>query len=170
VQTVSFRGVPYDRMTVGELLDALGERTPSPASGAAIAVTGALAAAVAELAARFADDELAIERAQGLRNRLIVLADDDADAYQEFMETKSDEARSRTVDVPLAMAEAGAEVVELGRSLETRLGKAVAGDAIAASILAGGVVRAAARLVEINAVDGDDRVERARRLADGGAA
>jgi hypothetical protein len=36
--------MPYDRMTVAELLDALGERTPSPASGAAIAVTGALAA------------------------------------------------------------------------------------------------------------------------------
>ena len=73
--------MPYDRLTVAELLDALGERTPSPASGAAIAVTGALAAATAELAARFAEDEDAIERAQGLRNRLIVLADEDADAY-----------------------------------------------------------------------------------------
>jgi formiminotetrahydrofolate cyclodeaminase len=162
--------VPYDRLTVAELLDALGERTPSPASGAAIAVTGALAAATAELAARFADDDGAVERAQGLRNRFIVLADDDADAYQAFMADRSDENRSRTVEVPLAMAEAGLEVVRLGRGLEGRLSRAVAGDAAAAAILARSVVAAACRLVSINAREGDERVERAERLAaDAGA-
>jgi formiminotetrahydrofolate cyclodeaminase len=166
VETVSSHAVPYDRMTVAELLDALGERSPSPASGAAIAVTGALAAAVAELAARFADDEESVTRAQALRNRLIVLADDDADAYQEFMDTRSEDARSRTVDVPLAMAQAAVEVAQLARALEARLSKAVAGDAIAAEILAAGVVEASARLVAINARDGDERIETAKRLVE----
>ena len=162
--------MPYDRLTVAELLDALGERTPSPASGAAIAVTGAIAAATAELAARFADDDDAVEHAQDLRNRFIVLADDDANAYQAFMDDRSDENRSRTIDVPLAMAEAGVEVVHLGRALEDRLRRAVAGDAAAAAILARSVVAAACRLVSINAPEGDERIERAERLAaDAGA-
>ena len=155
----------YDRLTVAELLDALGERSPSPASGAAIAVTGALAAATAELAARFAEDADAIDRAQALRNKLVVLADDDAKAYQAFMDERSEENRSRTVDVPLAMAESAFEVVGLGRDLEGKLGSAVAGDAIAAAILARAAVAAAARLVAINARDGDERVARAEALA-----
>ena len=86
------------------------------------------------------------------------------------MHERSDENRSRTVDVPLAMAEAGLDVVRLGRALEGKLSRAVAGDAIAASTLAQSVVAAAARLVAINAREGDDRVARAERLtADAGS-
>ena len=39
------------QLPVAELLAAIGARTPAPASGAAIALTAALAAALAELAA-----------------------------------------------------------------------------------------------------------------------
>jgi formiminotetrahydrofolate cyclodeaminase len=46
-----------NELRVGEFLAALGERTPTPASGAATALTGALAAALTELAGRFAADE-----------------------------------------------------------------------------------------------------------------
>ena len=53
-----------NELQVGEFLAALGERTPSPASGAATALTGALAAGLAELAARFAGDEEAIMKAK----------------------------------------------------------------------------------------------------------
>ena len=42
---------------VGDFLAALGERTPTPASGTATALTGALAAALTELAGRFAEDD-----------------------------------------------------------------------------------------------------------------
>ena len=56
----------------------LGERTPAPASGSAAALTGAFAAALVELAARFADDEAAITRAKALSTRLTQLADEDA--------------------------------------------------------------------------------------------
>ena len=56
---------------VGEFLAALGERTPTPASGAATALTGALAAALAELSARFVDDQEAVTRAKAAVTRLL---------------------------------------------------------------------------------------------------
>src|SRR5258708_35119431 len=70
---------------VGEFLAALGARTPAPASGSAAALTGALAAALAELAGRFAGDGDAVERAQKLGARLVELADEDAATYTAFM-------------------------------------------------------------------------------------
>src|SRR5581483_1044108 len=60
---------------VGEFLAALGERTPTPASGAATALTGALAAALVELAGRFAGDEESVVRAKALWSRLAELAE-----------------------------------------------------------------------------------------------
>ena len=63
-------------LQVGEFLAALGERTPSPASGAATALTAACAAALVELAGRFADDEPTVTRAKALAARLTQLADE----------------------------------------------------------------------------------------------
>jgi formiminotetrahydrofolate cyclodeaminase len=156
----------YVDLSVADFLDAVGERTPAPASGAATAVTGALAAALAELAARFADDEEAFCRARVLRDRLTALADDDAEAYAAFMAERSDENRNRTIEIPLAMAEAAAEVAELAARVERQLGAAVAGDAAAAATLARAVVRTAAELVEVNVRgdETDERLQRARQL------
>ena len=58
-------------LRVGELLAALGERTPAPASGAATALTAALAAALVELAGRFAGDDESVARAHLLWSRLV---------------------------------------------------------------------------------------------------
>ena len=101
-------------MTLRDFLAALGARTPSPASGSGTAIAGAIAAAVAELAARFSDEEAATAKLQALRTELAKLADEDAAAYAAFMETRSDEDRNRTIDVPLAIAEAAAAVRDLG--------------------------------------------------------
>src|SRR3954454_6923904 len=78
-----------------------GPPRPAPASGAAAALTGALGAALAELAARFTDDEAGVERASALGRRLAALADEDVAAYTAFMQTRSAEARARIVAVPL---------------------------------------------------------------------
>ena len=59
-----------NELRVGEFLAALGERTPTPASGAATALTGALAAALTELAGRFAGDEEAVIGARASQERL----------------------------------------------------------------------------------------------------
>jgi formiminotetrahydrofolate cyclodeaminase len=136
-------------MTVDEFLEALGARTPAPASGAAAALTGAMAAALAELAARFAGDDAAVEEARRLRARLVALADEDAEAYAAFMETKSDEARARIVEVPLAIAETADAVEALAVRIERVLTTAVVGDARASRDLAvagGSVARALAEL------------------------
>src|SRR3989449_374723 len=96
--------VAASELRVGEFLAALGGRTPAPASGAAAALTGAFAASLVELAARFADDKAAITRAKVLSTRLTQLADEDAAAYTTFMETRSEEARHRTIAVPEEIA------------------------------------------------------------------
>jgi formiminotetrahydrofolate cyclodeaminase len=136
---------------VGQFLVALGERTPAPASGAATAITGAFAARLVELAARFAHDEAALTSAKTLASRLAELADADADAYAAFMETKSDDARRRTIEVPQEIAATADEVERLAKRVGSRLTSAVAGDAEAAEELARATARVARRLAELNA-------------------
>ena len=89
-----------NELQVGEFLAALGERTPSPASGAATALTGALAAGLTELAARFAEDDDAVMRAKAAVTRLVQLADEDSAAYAAFMADRNDETRARIIAVP----------------------------------------------------------------------
>jgi methenyltetrahydrofolate cyclohydrolase len=149
--------------TVSSYLDAIGARTPAPASGSGAALTGAIAAALAELAARFSDEREATSRLEELRSRLLELADEDADAYTAFMGTRSDTDRDRTIDVPLAVAETASEVAVLARILVEGGNPRVAGDAEAAAELAAAAARVGARLVEINlGGSADPRLERAR--------
>jgi len=144
-------------------LDALGARTPAPASGSGAAVAGAIGAALAELAARFSDEREAAERLVELRTRLVELADADAEAYTAFMRTKSAEDRDRTIDGPLAIAETASEVASLARVLVEGGNPRVAGDAEAGFELAATAARVGARLVEINLDGADDpRLGRAR--------
>jgi formiminotetrahydrofolate cyclodeaminase len=138
-------------LRVGEFLAALGERTPAPASGAAAALTGAFAASLVELAARFAEDEAAVTRAKVLATQLTQLADEDAAAYAEFMETRSEEARRRTIEVPEEIAAHADEVERLAGRVGAQLTSSVAGDAEAAGELARTAARVARRLAELNA-------------------
>jgi len=136
---------------VGEFLAALGERTPTPASGAATALTGALASALVELAGRFAGDEEAVVRAKALWSRLAELADEDAAAYEAFMADRSEANRERIIAVPLAIAECADEAAELAERVRAQLRTAVVGDAEAALELARTASRIARRLAELNA-------------------
>jgi formiminotetrahydrofolate cyclodeaminase len=138
-------------LRVGEFLAALGERTPAPASGAAAALTGAFAASLVELAARFAEDEAAVTRAKVLATQLTQLADEDAAAYAEFMETRSEEAQRRTIEVPEEIAAHADEVERLAGRVGAQLTSSVAGDAEAAGELARTAARVARRLAELNA-------------------
>jgi formiminotetrahydrofolate cyclodeaminase len=157
--------VPYADLTLVEFAAAVGERTPAPASGSAAAVAAALGAALVELTASFSDDEPARAEAVRLRDRLLALADDDAEAYTEFMRSRSDEARGRTVDVPLELAETAAAVTRLAMRLEREGNQNLVGDAAAAAELARAAVRVGARLVELNLQGRDDRRgARAREL------
>lgn len=136
--------------SVAELLAAVGERTPAPASGAAVAVTAALAAALAELAARYAGDDDAAARALELAGELVALGDDDAEAYLAFMADRSAETRAAINRVPVQIAGRADEVAVLAESVRGRLSAEVAGDAETAIALARAAAAAARRLVEIN--------------------
>ena len=136
---------------VGEFLAALGERTPTPASGAATALTAALAAALVELAGRFAGDEEAVVRAKALWSRLSERADEDAAAYTAFMADRSEANREQIIAVPLEIAACADEAAELAEHVRTQLRTAVVGDAEAARELARTAARVARRLAELNA-------------------
>jgi formiminotetrahydrofolate cyclodeaminase len=140
-----------NELRVGEFLAALGERTPTPASGAATALTGALAAALTELAGRFAGDEEAVIGAKALVTQLVELADEDAEAYTAFMAERSDETRARIIQVPQQIALHADEVAELAEHVRAQLTSSVAGDAEAAVELARAAARVARRLAELNA-------------------
>jgi formiminotetrahydrofolate cyclodeaminase len=136
---------------VGEFLAALGERTPTPASGAATALTAALAAALVELAGRFAGDEEAVVRAKALWSRLAELADEDAEAYEAFMASRSEANRARIIEVPEEIAACADEAAALADRVRDRLRTSVVGDAEAAGELARAAARVARRLAELNA-------------------
>ncbi len=137
-------------LTVAELLGRLGERSPAPASGAAAALTGAVAAALVELAARFAGDDDAIASARALGDRLAALADEDASAYASFAADRSDRNRARIVAVPEEIAERADEVGELAGRVRDQLRSAVAGDAEVAALLAAAAGQAGRRLADLN--------------------
>jgi formiminotetrahydrofolate cyclodeaminase len=143
--------VTLSELRVGELLAALGERTPTPASGAATALTGALAAALVELAARFAGDEDAVVRAKALGARLAQLGDEDAEAYSAFMADRSEANRARIIDVPREIAAHADDVVELAERVRAQLKTSVVGDAEAAAQLARAAATVGRRLAELNA-------------------
>jgi len=136
---------------VGQFLAALGERTPTPASGAATALTAALAAALVELAGRFAADDESVIRAKALWSRLAELADEDAEAYEAFMAARTEETRTRIIAVPEEIAAAADEVATLAEHVKAQLRTSVVGDAEAAAELARAAARVARRLAELNA-------------------
>ena len=139
-----------NELSVGEFLAALGERTPTPASGAATALTGAIAAGLTELAARFAGDEDAVTRARVLATRLVQLADEDAVAYTAFMADRNEATRAEIVRVPEEVAACSDEVAEIAERVRAQLRSSVAGDAEAAVELARAAARVGRRLAELN--------------------
>jgi len=136
-------------LTVDELLTAIGERTPAPASGAATALTAALAAALAELSARYAGNEDDAGRAHALADELLRLGDADAAAYGAFMENRNEETRAQIVRVPEDIARLADEAVAIALRATDKVGPGVAGDARASAELgraAAGVARGLAQL------------------------
>ena len=178
------------RLSVGEFLDEVAAREPAPGGGAAAAVTVATAAGLAAMAARFStsrlDDASTLAlHADRLRGGATPLADEDAAAYREVLDAyalpkepdphnRRDRIRAallRAAEVPLRIAETGAEVARLGARLAADGNPNLRGDAFTAVMLADAATRSATGLVWINVEQGRlDRdplgrslLERARR-------
>ena len=149
-------------MSLESFLASLAEPTPAPGGGAGAAAGCALGAALAEMAARIAGLSDEAGRAAALRAEALRLGEADLTAYPAVLEAQRlpaddperdariADALSAAADVPLAIAEAAAEVAVLARGLARTGKRHLVGDALAGADIAAGSCRAAARLVEIN--------------------
>jgi methenyltetrahydrofolate cyclohydrolase len=172
-------------------LDQLAARTPTPGGGGAAAVTGALAAGLVAMAARFSATRLPgagelADQADELRRRLAQLAEEDARAYAAVLEALRlpREASQREVQrqeallgaalVPLEIAGIGAWVAARAVQLAEAGNPNLRGDAVTGAVLAAASARSAACLVDINVGLGglDPGLSRraAQAAADAGAA
>ena len=112
-------------------------------------------------------------QAEALRERIAPVAEVDAEAYEAALATRGDDfelgrAYGRAAEPPLRIVEAAADVARLSVTV-ARCGEAsLRADAVTAAALAAGAARAAAELVAVNltASASDERVLRARRLAE----
>ena len=170
-----------DVLDLDALLDAIGARTLAPASGSTAALVAAMAAALCTKVARFSEDDGAAAQAEALRRRLTALARQDAEAFDAALRTldeprdsdpdRRDWALGRSLaaaaDVPLKIAEAAADVADLGAELARRGKPDLQPDAAGAAVLAEAAARVCALLVSVNlgATAADARVRRAEGLA-----
>ena len=166
-------------------LDRIASEQAAPGGGAAAATAVAMAAGLVGMSARLSHDKLdesaaLSARADALRARAAPLAQADARAYGRVLEAyrmpKNEDPRARreeianalsaAADIPLEVAEIGAEVASLGVGLAENGNANLKGDSIAATLLAEAGARSAAVLVAINLRDNQDhRRERAEKLA-----
>jgi methenyltetrahydrofolate cyclohydrolase len=177
----------FSSQTVDELCETIAAETSAPGGGSVAAIVTGFAASLAAMAARLSTEQWedaagAVAQAEALRRRVLPLADEDARAYESFLEARrlsekvGPEARdaaigaalSHAADVPLAIAEAALDVASLAAELAERGNPNLRGDAATAVLLSEAAVRATANLVEINLAtgEGDARVERARALCE----
>ncbi len=173
---------PYLDVRFGDLLESVTQRG-GPGAGAMAGLCAAAAAALVELSARATDlDEWqeaagAAAQAKRLRERLVPLAREDAEAYQaavaQLKERGDDfalgEALARAADIPLEIADHAENVAELAAEAAAHANSDVRADASAAAALALGASWAAAKLVEVNLAmrEDDPRLARARQIAAG---
>jgi formiminotetrahydrofolate cyclodeaminase len=177
----------FSSQTIAELCVTVSAETSAPGGGSVAAIVTGFAASLAAMVARFSTDQWedapgAVAQAEALRRRVLPLADEDARAYESFLEARrlsekvGPEARdaaigaalSHAADVPLAIAEAALDVASLACELAERGNPNLRGDAATAVLLAEAAARATANLVEINLAtrEGAERVERAREIVE----
>jgi methenyltetrahydrofolate cyclohydrolase len=145
-----------------DLLAAVSARSPAPGGGSASAWSGALAAALLEMAAAFAGDSAAAARATRLQAGLLECGEQELRSYAPVLEAvrlpADDPARaqrladalSRASETPMAIVRASTEVAELAAGIVRASTPDLQGDGAAAVLLAEGAAQAAARLVQIN--------------------
>ena len=177
-------------LTLTEFADALGSDQTAPGGGSAAALAGALGGALAVMVARLTlgrakyaahQDEMAVVeiRADLLKTKLLALVDADTAAYNQVTDAyklpKDTEAQKveraaavqaafkAATEVPLATAEASAEVLALAGQVAARGNRNAASDAAVAALLAHAGLLGAVRNVRINLGSLQDATFSARR-------
>jgi formiminotetrahydrofolate cyclodeaminase len=175
-------------LSLSALLEELAAPREVPGAGSALAAALATAAAVVQMAARlspasWADAAGVAAQAEALRERAVLLVDEDAEAYRQALEARAaanektrpeqrDWALGRVTaaaaEPPLALARLATDLAELCAAAGARVEPRVHADVAAAAALAAAVARGARELVAVNltALPGDVRVEEADRLVE----
>jgi formiminotetrahydrofolate cyclodeaminase len=114
----------------------------------------------------------AVDRAQALREESFALIEEDAQAYLAFVDAVRsqqdvDAAHALTIDVPLRMIRAAAEVTELAVQLANQGNPNLRADAVVGAVLAAAAAECGLLLIEVNLGDaeGDARFAVAGKLA-----
>lgn len=166
-------------------LDEMAGEEAAPGGGSAAAVCAAMAAALVVSVARQSrerwDDAMAIAaQAEQLRSRAALLVELDARAFDQALralaerreggsperDAELEQSLARAAELPLEIAEIGADLAELAAETSGRCDIKVQADAMAAATLAEAASRAATGLVEVNltTTEGDARMSAARSL------
>lgn len=171
------------------LLEAIASRSPAPGGGAAVAVAGALAAAVAGMVVEYSvGEEDTSASAEALRHArqvlararalFVELADADAAAYQALREAKAavrkgpaDADRHRqavraALDVPRTIAGTAINVLRVLESIAPLTRRSLRSDQDIAAVLAEAAAIGGARLVETNLGELDDAAAAAALVAE----
>ena len=168
-------------------LDQVAARTPAPGGGGAAALTGAMAAGLVAMAARFSARQLPsagdlADQADKLRLMAAQLADMDARAYTTVLdvfgrrgdadqgwEAQRREALLAAAMVPLEIAGIGTRVARLAVRVAEDGNPNLRGDAVTGAVLAAASARSAACLVDINVGLGGLDPDLSRRAAQAAA-
>lgn len=169
---------PASQQTVTAYTSAVASGSPTPGGGSVVAVTGALAAALAAMVCNhtigrpaYADAEDALiqarSQAEAIRAQLLDLAAADEAAYGGYVAatalsrtTEAEKASRRAAmqealvaaaDVPLAVAVACADILPLLETVATLGNKHLLSDATVAALLAEAALRGALTNVRVNA-------------------
>jgi formiminotetrahydrofolate cyclodeaminase len=164
------------RKRLDYLLSKIASKAPAPASGSAAAAVTATAAALVQKVALLSTKHWpeAVDtntRAEELRLRSEELIEKDSLAYLAYLEAvRSDRdvavAQTATVDIPLDIVRAAAEVSALAERSASLGNPKLRADAIVAGMLASAAAEAAAFLVAVNVGETPDvRLDEAQRLA-----
>jgi len=163
-----------DRVLV-ELLADLAARTPTPGGGGSAALAGALGAATAAMAVRFSDAEtgpgagsLEVAFDEG-RERLLLLADEDGEAYAAWRAAPKEEraaAAVRAREVPSQILDVCGELLVALDRFAPRCNPHLASDCrVAAHLLLAGAEGARETLL-VNRPEDDRRREAERSIAE----
>jgi formiminotetrahydrofolate cyclodeaminase len=177
-------------LTVAEFVDQLASGEPVPGGGAAAAIAGSLGAALVAMVANLSEGRpkyaehaalhaRAIPAARALVDRMLALADEDAEAYAGYgaamkLPRETDEEKAaRTAAIraaamaatlsPLRTVEASLQIVDLAEQLAGRSNKNASSDLEVAALLSVAACRAAAANVYINLPSLGDE-DKARQL------